>query len=233
MNPQTLSPSSETTLDEAVLALYSRVRALEAKDAIRDVLFRYCRAVDRGDAELMKSCYHPDARDDHGFYSGSGWDFVDYVLPILAQLECSIHTLANPLIELKGTRALVETQWSVIHRLRRGSRLTDIWDQGRYLDEFEWRDGHWKILNRVVVMDGERWMDTVNLLNLVPRNNPNRVHTGERSTRDPVYRLQELGSLVRTDFRLPDLWSAYRKLLPLPKRLLGWLGYRIQSRSAF
>lgn len=190
---------------------------------IRDVLYRYCRAVDRGDADLLKSCYHPDGRDDHGFYSGLGSDFADYVIPILAQLELSIHSLSNPLIELDGDRAYVETHWSVIHRLKRGGKLTDIWDQGRYIDEFECRDGEWKILNRLAVMDAERWSDTLNFLALVPDTDPHKVRTGRRGMDDPVYRRRELGNLIRSDFRLPDLWGIYRRLLGTPRFLIRFL----------
>ena len=42
------------------------VQALVDKQAILEVLTRYCRALDRGDAALIASAYHPDAVDDHG-----------------------------------------------------------------------------------------------------------------------------------------------------------------------
>ena len=121
--------------------LHLQLRELVDREQIRDLLHRYCRAVDRGDAALMKSCYHEDGTDDHGFFVGRGWDFADYVLPILAQLERSIHSLSNPIISVRGNKAHVETQWSVIHRLRRWGKFTDMWHQGRYLDELERRDG--------------------------------------------------------------------------------------------
>ena len=46
-------------------------RALEldrmlARDAIRDVLARYARGIDRADAALLKSCYFDDAIEEHG-----------------------------------------------------------------------------------------------------------------------------------------------------------------------
>jgi 3-phenylpropionate/cinnamic acid dioxygenase small subunit len=209
--------------------LEERLAALLAKEEIRDVLYRYCRAVDRGDLELMKSCYHPDARDDHGFFSGLAWDFADYVLPILAQLELSIHSLSNPLIELSGSKAYVETHWSVIHRLKRSGKFTDLWHQGRYLDEFELRSGQWKILSRVCVVDAERSVDAVNFLNFIPQNDPHKVHTGNRGTHDPVYKLQTINSLIRPQFALAELWGGYRSLLRLPKFVVHYLGLWIQS----
>jgi hypothetical protein len=88
-----------------VPTLQQSLRELLDREAIRTVLYDYCRAVDRGDAELMKSCYHADGTDDHGFFSGGGWDFADYVLPLLAQLDRSIHSLTNPHIVRTSRRS--------------------------------------------------------------------------------------------------------------------------------
>ena len=38
------------------------VQALIDKEEIRDLLRRYSRSLDRCDAELMKSLFHPDAK---------------------------------------------------------------------------------------------------------------------------------------------------------------------------
>lgn len=218
-------------MEQSIEKMQVVLRELKAREDIRDVLYRYCRAVDRGDKELMKSCYHPDGKDDHSFFSGLGWDLADYVIPVLAELELSIHSLSNPMIDLQGDRAFVETHWSVIHRLKRGWKLTDMCDQGRYLDEFEYRNGEWKILNRVMVIDAERWVDTVNLLNLLPSSMPNKPYFGRRGTSDPVYRLSKIGEFIRPKYQAPELWAPYRKLLAVPKFLLHYLGQYIQSRQ--
>ena len=42
------------------------LRVLLDKQEIHEVLMRYCRGIDRCDAELLHSVYHPDATDDHG-----------------------------------------------------------------------------------------------------------------------------------------------------------------------
>ena len=46
------------------------IRRLLDKEAIREVLLRYARGIDRHDDDLMASAYHPDAIDDHGAYIG-------------------------------------------------------------------------------------------------------------------------------------------------------------------
>ena len=49
----------------------------DAREAIREVAFRYSRGVDRLDADVMRSAYWPDAVDDHGRFVGNGWEFVE------------------------------------------------------------------------------------------------------------------------------------------------------------
>ncbi|MFF2108453.1 MULTISPECIES: nuclear transport factor 2 family protein [Rhodococcus] len=39
------------------------------KQAITDVIHRYCRGVDRCDVEILKSVYHSDSYDDHGYWN--------------------------------------------------------------------------------------------------------------------------------------------------------------------
>lgn len=205
--------------------------ALVDRESIRGVLYDYCRAVDRGDMALMKACYHHDATDDHGFFVGRAWDFAEYVLPILAQLELSIHSLSNPNIRLEGDRAYVETQWSVVHRLKRFGKMTDMWHQGRYLDEFERRDGAWRIRRRVTVHDAERWIDTADLQRLVPDSNPHKVLQGRRGRSDPVYRLDRLSTFERPAFRLEKLWQPLMQALWIPKSLVHWIGAAVHRRS--
>ena len=53
------------------------LETLIAKQEITDVVYRYARGIDRLDFELVKSCYHPDAYDDHGAFKGSVDEFVE------------------------------------------------------------------------------------------------------------------------------------------------------------
>ncbi len=47
------------------------------ESAIRNLLDKYPRAVDRQDHELLASLFHPDAIDDHGVYNCSVAGYVD------------------------------------------------------------------------------------------------------------------------------------------------------------
>ncbi len=41
-----------------------------ARGEIADVLHTYAHEADRCDWALVRSCYHPDAYDDHGLHAG-------------------------------------------------------------------------------------------------------------------------------------------------------------------
>ena len=48
--------------------------------AIQDVMYQWCRAVDRLDRQAMIDAFHPDAIDDHGDYVGPAAGFADWVI---------------------------------------------------------------------------------------------------------------------------------------------------------
>ncbi len=46
------------------------------RQAIEEVLARYCRGVDRCDVDTLASCSHSDGTDDHGTFVGNGQGFA-------------------------------------------------------------------------------------------------------------------------------------------------------------
>ena len=45
------------------------IQALLDKQAIREVVLRYCRGIDRLDREMVRDCYWPEAIDEHGSFA--------------------------------------------------------------------------------------------------------------------------------------------------------------------
>jgi ketosteroid isomerase-like protein len=200
-------------LEDRVASLETQLQELMDREAIREVIHRYCQAVDRCDLAMLKSCYHPDGFDDHGFFAGNAHEFAEYVIPVLEQIDSSVHAITNTRIELEGERAACQSQWSVIHRLRHQKGFTDFWHQGRYLDVFEKRDGEWKILHRVMSSDFDRWIETIDVAALVSAAAPeNAFLRGRRGTADPSYRGFDL--LEHRPERPPmkDLWGPFAAL---------------------
>ena len=127
---------------------------LEAKDAIRDCLYRYCRGIDRADRDMLRSAYWPDAIDDHVLFTGNAYDFIDWCVPLLTQVEHSQHMLGNMLIEVRGDEARAETYYHAYERRRRASGVPyEMYVGGRYLDRLTRRDGAWRIQHRTVMWD--------------------------------------------------------------------------------
>jgi len=150
---------------------------LRAKQEITEVIYRYARAIDRMDEQLLRSVFHPGSRHSH-FYEGPSsdpgipsskeapGDFVAFALGVLSACTRTHHQLGNTLIQLEGDNAAnAETYFTAFHRMRpRGDPLAgdnaydtemDYFVGGRYLDRFECRDGEWKIVQRTGMTD---WM---------------------------------------------------------------------------
>ena len=53
---------------------------LEAKFAIAEVIYRYCRSLDRMDRDLADTVWHPGGTADYGVsFKGAGAEFLDRV----------------------------------------------------------------------------------------------------------------------------------------------------------
>jgi hypothetical protein len=147
------------------------VQRLADMQAIRDVLARYARGVDRRDWGLVRAAFHPDARDDHGAYRGDIEGLIEWVARRHAAIDQAMHFLGNCLIEFASDDlALVETYY--VAHLRLGPEAvesrkmllgdaaepgyTDTSVLGRYIDRFERREGQWRIARRMNVYEGTR-----------------------------------------------------------------------------
>lgn len=133
------------------------ITTLIARAEITDVLLRYVHGADRNDWDLVRSCYHPDATDDHGLYSGGLEGLMAFLAALAATLTTTSHQLGPPLIEVDGDVARAETYclgW--YERTARDGSTRSIAQGLRYLDRFERRFGRWAISNRVVVLDWEK-----------------------------------------------------------------------------
>ena len=160
---------------------------LLAKQAITEIIYRYCRGLDRMDRALTLSCWHEGGTDDHGaLYSGSAEGFVEWLWPVHAAMERTQHTVHNILIEVDGDKAGSESYYIVYLRTPTPDGLVDIVGGGRYCDNFEKIDGVWRIRHRQSVGDWTQVLPVTehDLGGAIPPNNPeNRTLVG---TRDPL-----------------------------------------------
>jgi ketosteroid isomerase-like protein len=131
-----------------------QIRAVIDKAALRDLALRYARAIDRRDAELLRSCYHDDAIDHHGnVFKGTREEFISWQPDIMGQFEVTAHYMLNTDYRLDGDKAQGELYFIAYHRTTANAESIV---GGRYLDHYEKRDGTWRIAHRAIVWDFAR-----------------------------------------------------------------------------
>lgn len=161
------------------------VQALLDRQAIHDVVLRYCRGIDRVDLELVRGCYHPDATDDHGSFLGTRDEYVEWVGGVLMRYTGTMHVVANHLVELDGDVARSETYGVAYHHGDPPDDHRRNFTTGfRYVDRFERRDREWRIATRVAVRE---WTHTVTAEQqvIIPPERDGR--RGQRDRTDAVY----------------------------------------------
>lgn len=123
------------------------------KQSIAEVLFRYCRGIDRGDRAMVASAYWPDAWDDHMAMEGGLEAFLDFALETVRDIRTA-HLLTNILIEIEddGTARSESYVWAYHHMKIEGGH-EDVVFGCRYLDHLEKRGAQWRIIRRKLVMD--------------------------------------------------------------------------------
>ncbi|MEE3326841.1 MAG: nuclear transport factor 2 family protein [Myxococcota bacterium] len=122
---------------------------------IKDVIYRYCRGVDRHDLELVRACYHPDASDHHGSFSGSLEEYLVWLEPLLARYSWTQHLIANVVIDfgVEEDVAASEAYGVALHRSSEPKPYLNLISGFRYLDRFERREGLWKVAERKVISE--------------------------------------------------------------------------------
>lgn len=131
------------------------VRYLADRQAILDVVSRYCRGIDRIDADLVRSCYHDGAIDHHIGFAGTADEFISWCFPLLREFGGTRHVIANHLCEVNGDVAVAESYVLAHHWQEPYDDLErNFIGHGRYVDRFErGADGHWRIAERTALAD--------------------------------------------------------------------------------
>jgi hypothetical protein len=121
------------------------------RQAIEDVVTRYCRAIDRVDMDLLRTCYHPGAVL-HGRVVPQ--DFESFTLT-REKFAGTLHFITNHSSQIEGDRAVAETYVLAHHW---GEPADDpgvnFTSGARYVDLFERRsDTGWRIVERYIIRE--------------------------------------------------------------------------------
>ena len=130
-------------------SLENAVQQLLDKQALYELAVRLSRGVDRCDRELILSCYHADAYDDHGPYKGGPEGFADVTIAG-NKGKFVQHVISNALFEVQGDIAYGEIYTSKKSVDADGELVQGF---GRYVDRYERRDGEWRIALRRVITE--------------------------------------------------------------------------------
>lgn len=126
------------------------------KDAIRDLVLCYSRAIDRKDVELLKDLYTEDATDTHGdSFDGPAEDYCKFIEASLPHMPYSGHHVCNHMISVDGDEGNGEVYALAYHVIpnRDGDREEDFMAV-RYIDNYRrCADGKWRFSKRVVTYD--------------------------------------------------------------------------------
>ena len=156
-----------------------------AESEIKDVHLRFCRANDRRDEELMRSCFHPDAVIElHETLDVEA--FVALGREVLGRFTVTWHNTGNQLVEVDGDAAWAEHYTTSSHRIAADDAgpERDFVASGRYIDRMERRDGEWRIARRLMLLDFTR-------LDTNPPQPPGfGTRSGERNGNDPSYAMR-------------------------------------------
>lgn len=177
--------------------------------AIQEVIYRFCRAVDRSDLDQIPSLFHPDATDNHGLYEGDVPGLVEWLRERHKTISSAMHTVSNMLIDFYAPdAALVESYLTVAIRYSAEGAAkmaavsglgaasggpVDMVTYGRYVDQFERRGGEWKIARRVAVPDHTMIFDAPTGSAIKPAT----MISGRRDQDDLIFKLRRELGLMR------------------------------------
>lgn len=161
-----------------------RIDALATKIAIRDMLHRYCRGLDRMDKQLALSVFHPDSVVDYDhMFTGTGPGFIDWVWIRHSGMARHSHNITNLYVEPGAERSASEAYVIVMLRVEGPDSVTVIQGVGRYLDQWVRHEGRWVIKRRRYIHEfGDRRV-------LATDDVPQALSSSRRDPSDPSYAL--------------------------------------------
>jgi len=146
--------SDNTNIQHRLDALLSRIDELESRSALRDLVTDYCLGFDNRDWDRFIAIWHPDAVWEIGppFGTFTGHEGIrKAVFEILYPVWRETHHLAS---NLKLTFDDADHARGVCNVDCMGATLDDVVQMisATYSDDFERRDGVWKIAKRHVTI---------------------------------------------------------------------------------
>lgn len=137
----------------------SEIDRLLDKQEITELLYKYPRAIDRHDRELLMSIAHPEATVRFMSSVFPNWTaYTDFMMKAHDAMHGQNHRISNILIEVNGDKAVSESTGTATLLIKqdKGDDFEERWMHSRYLDRWSRRGGKWGLDSRVTLMDYRR-----------------------------------------------------------------------------
>jgi hypothetical protein len=176
---------SDATTVTVPAAEFARMRALLDRQEIADCQARIARGADRFDRELYLSACHPDAQVSVGGYTSSAAEsFEGGMAGHAAGTIGTLHCLSTSNCDIDGDVAHVETYHIYCARTKDDTSWVAT---GRYLDQFERRDGVWGLVFRHISVEQAGQLGAFDLPLLQPADAPRHRLSATRDPQDVSY----------------------------------------------
>ena len=133
----------------------SALQTLIDKDAIRELVLLYSRAIDRKDVSLLRDLYTEDATDSHGdSFDGPADQYCDFIERSLPYMPYSGHHVCNHMVSVDGDEGNGEVYALAYHVIPGAEGQQEDFMAVRYIDNYRrCADGKWRFSKRVVTYD--------------------------------------------------------------------------------
>lgn len=166
-------------------AEYARMRTLLDRQDIADCLARIAHGADRFDKELYLSACHPDAQVSVGGFLSSAEESYEGGKAGHDEGTLSTnHCLSTSNCDIQGDVAHVETYHIYCARTRDDTSWAAT---GRYIDQFERREGKWGLVFRHISVEWTGQLTHFDLPLLTDPNEPKHRLSPARDKSDPSY----------------------------------------------
>ena len=126
----------------------------DEKDAIREVMARYCHALDAGRFDEVAGLFAEDGEWTTDYGEAQGREAIEALLtrnvPRKGEGPQRKHFITNIVIRLEGDAADARSDYLIIRESDDG--LIPVMG-GTYLDRFEKRDGEWRFRRKELIHD--------------------------------------------------------------------------------
>lgn len=172
------------------MAVEDRLSQLADRLGIEEVLARYCRGIDRCDAQELARVFTEDAMIDFGDGPKPRDETIAGLMEGLGAMRLTHHNIGNCICEIEGDQARAETYCVAYHILPSEEGEVELVVGGRYLDRLVRIGGEWRIAERLYIMDWNR--QSPSTMQTQGGLFDTLLRRGARHPDDPSYRWWEL-----------------------------------------